>query len=97
MRSANILRFSRVSGAERSYLLSIVGDNNRRLSLLGVQGAHIGAVQGEHGRGRLDASRIQSLANTRRDLFEAMKQIAETRHGPEEQMLSMGCSIKWNH
>jgi len=46
-------------------------------------------------RGRLDASRLQPAANTRRDLFEAMKQIAETGHGPEEQMPSMGCSIKW--
>jgi hypothetical protein len=46
-------------------------------------------------RGRLDASRIQPVANSRRDLFEAMKQIAETGHGPEEQMPSIGCSIKW--
>ena len=29
-------------------------------------------------RGRLDASRVQPVANTRRDVFEAMKQIAET-------------------
>ena len=48
-------------------------------------------------RGRLDASRIQPVANTRRDLFEAMKQIAETGHGPLEQMPSMGCSIKWKY
>jgi hypothetical protein len=46
-------------------------------------------------RGRLDASRIQPVANTRRDLFEAMKLVAETGHGPVEQTPSMGCSIKW--
>jgi peroxiredoxin len=46
-------------------------------------------------RGRLDASRIQPAADVRRDLFEAMKQVAETGHGPVEQMPSMGCSIKW--
>ena len=46
-------------------------------------------------RGRLDASRMQPVANTRRDLFEAMKQIAGTGHGPEAQTPSMGCSIKW--
>jgi hypothetical protein len=34
----------------------------------------------------MDASRTQPVANTRRDLFEAMKQIAETGHGPEEQI-----------
>jgi peroxiredoxin len=46
-------------------------------------------------RRRLDASRIQQVANARRDLFEAMKQIGETGHGPMEQIPSMGCSIKW--
>jgi peroxiredoxin len=48
-------------------------------------------------RGRLDASRTTPVANTRRELFEAMKQVAETGHGPEYQMPSMGCSIKWKH
>jgi peroxiredoxin len=48
-------------------------------------------------RGRLDASRMTEVANARRDLFEAMKQIAETGHGPEDQIPSMGCSIKWKH
>jgi peroxiredoxin len=46
-------------------------------------------------RGRLDASRMAPVANARRDLFEAMKQVAETGRGPAEQMPSMGCSIKW--
>jgi hypothetical protein len=41
-------------------------------------------------RGRLDASRIMPIANTRRELFEAMKMIAETGHGPKEQLPSMG-------
>ncbi len=47
-------------------------------------------------RGRLDASRKQAAPpDVRRDLFEAMKQVAETGRGPEEQIPSMGCSIKW--
>src|SRR5947209_8386554 len=46
-------------------------------------------------RGRLDASRTTLVANARRDLFEAMKQVSESGHGPEDQMPSMGCSIKW--
>ncbi len=47
-------------------------------------------------RGRLDESGKQPAApNVRRDLYEAMKQIAETGRGPEEQIPSMGCSIKW--
>ena len=47
-------------------------------------------------RGRLDASRKEAApADTRRDLFEAMKLIAETGRGPQQQIPSMGCSIKW--
>ncbi|AFI83407.1 thioredoxin family protein [Methylophaga nitratireducenticrescens] len=47
-------------------------------------------------RGRLDASRKEAApADVRRDLFEAMKQVAQTGHGPEQQIPSMGCSIKW--
>ncbi len=47
-------------------------------------------------RGRLDASRKETApGDVRRDLFEAMKQVAETGKGPEEQIPSMGCSIKW--
>ena len=47
-------------------------------------------------RGRLDASRAQAgPADLRRDLFEAMRQVAETGRGPAEQVPSMGCSIKW--
>jgi peroxiredoxin len=46
-------------------------------------------------RGRLDASRTTLVPNARRELFEAMRQIAEGGHGPAEQLPSMGCSIKW--
>lgn len=47
-------------------------------------------------RGRLDAStREAGSPDLRRDLFEAMRQIAETGTGPRDQIASMGCSIKW--
>lgn len=47
-------------------------------------------------RGRLDESRKETaLGEVRRDLFEAMKQVAETGKGPEDQIPGMGCSIKW--
>lgn len=47
-------------------------------------------------RGRLDASRTETAPeDARRELFEAMRQIAETGVGPREQIPSMGCSIKW--
>ncbi len=47
-------------------------------------------------RGRLDASRASAgPADLRRDLYEAMKLVAETGAGPKDQVPSMGCSIKW--
>ena len=47
-------------------------------------------------RGRLDESRKQTAPeNVHRDLFEAMKEVARTGKGPEQQIPSMGCSIKW--
>jgi peroxiredoxin len=47
-------------------------------------------------RGRLDASRREITPDdTPRDLFEAMKLVAQTGHGPKEQWNSIGCSIKW--
>ena len=47
-------------------------------------------------RGRLDASRREAgPADARRELFEAMSQVAATGRGPAEQIASMGCSIKW--
>jgi len=47
-------------------------------------------------RGRLDASgRNAGPDDLKRDLYEAMKQVAETGQGPREQIPSMGCSIKW--
>ena len=46
-------------------------------------------------RGRLDESKTTLVNGARRELYEAMKAIAETGHGPEDQIPSMGCSIKW--
>lgn len=48
-------------------------------------------------RGRLDESKTSIVPNARRELYEAMKQVAETGRGPAEQTPSMGCSIKWKH
>jgi peroxiredoxin len=47
-------------------------------------------------RGRFDESRKETAPdNARRDLFEAMKEIAATQRGPAGQIPGMGCSIKW--
>jgi len=55
-----------------------------------------GAATGLQYRGRLDASgRNPGPPDARRELYEAMKRVAETGHGPADQVPAMGCSIKW--
>jgi hypothetical protein len=51
-------------------------------------------------RGRLDESRKETTpggANERprRELFEAMRQVALSGRGPAQQIPGIGCSIKW--
>ncbi|MBT9520291.1 MAG: thioredoxin family protein [Dechloromonas sp.] len=47
-------------------------------------------------RGRLDASgRNPGPADARRELHEAMCEVARSGNGPREQIASIGCSIKW--
>ena len=46
-------------------------------------------------RGRFDASMKETAPDNTRDLFHAMKLVAETGHGPQQQTPSIGCSIKW--
>jgi peroxiredoxin len=48
-------------------------------------------------RGRLDESKTALVPDARRELYEAMRQVAETGKGPAEQTPSMGCSIKWKY
>ena len=46
-------------------------------------------------RGRFDEAGRNPSPTSSRDLFRAMKQIAETGQGPREQIASIGCSLKW--
>jgi peroxiredoxin len=46
-------------------------------------------------RGRLDDSAMSPKPAARRELLEAMTQIAQAGEGPRRQTPSIGCSIKW--
>ena len=46
-------------------------------------------------RGRFDDAGRNPAPTSSRDLFKAMKLVAETGQGPREQVASIGCSIKW--
>lgn len=47
-------------------------------------------------RGRIDDAGMGSSVNRKKELVDAMRQIAETGKGPSQQTPSMGCSIKWS-
>ncbi|MEM6461024.1 MAG: thioredoxin family protein [Pseudomonadota bacterium] len=47
-------------------------------------------------RGRLDDARHEATHDRKRELVDAMLQIAETGNGPKDQTPSIGCSIKWS-
>ena len=45
---------------------------------------------------RIDAARPKdNPSGLRRELYEAMTEVARTGEGPREQIPSVGCSIKW--
>ena len=46
-------------------------------------------------RGRLDDSGRDPKPGNRRELVEAMRQVAQTGEGPREVVQAIGCSIKW--
>ena len=49
-------------------------------------------------RGRMrELKKLIPVRSGESDLFQAMKQIAETGKGPMEQITSAGCGIKWKH
>ena len=46
-------------------------------------------------RGRLEESKMEIIPNAKKELLEAMIQVSETGSGPNNQIPSIGCSIKW--
>ena len=48
-----------------------------------------------HYRGRLDDVKMGTGDNRQPELLEAMIKVVESGQGPEHQIPSMGCSIKW--
>ena len=46
-------------------------------------------------RGRLDDANMGDASDRTPELLNAMRLVAQTGNGPQEQIPSMGCSIKW--
>ena len=58
------------------------------------------ADTGWHNTVYKQATRLKNLKPLRTgdsDLFIAMKQIAETGKGPQDQIPSAGCAVKWKY
>jgi peroxiredoxin len=93
----NMIRFASEHGFTFPYLFDETQDVARAWDAVCTPDFFgFGASTGLQYRGRLDASRKEAApTDARRDLFEAMSEIARTGHGPREQIASMGCSIKW--
>jgi peroxiredoxin len=94
---ANMQRFARAHGFTFPYLYDETQDVARAYGAICTPDFF--GFNGKlelHYRGRLDASGKEPAGeNDRRDLFEAMKEIAATGEGPKAQIPSIGCSIKW--
>ena len=49
-------------------------------------------------RGRMrELKNLLPIREEKSDLYKAMKQVAETTRGPQDQIPSAGCSIKWKY
>lgn len=46
-------------------------------------------------RGRLDDAKMGAAGNRTAELLSAMQMVARTGKGPDQQIPSLGCSIKW--
>lgn len=92
----NMKRFSAANGFPFPYLIDPTQEVARAYGAVCTPDFFgFDADLGLQYRGRLDASRTAIVPDARRDLFEAMKAVAETGRGPADQIPSMGCSIKW--
>ncbi|MBB4268182.1 thioredoxin family protein [Roseospira visakhapatnamensis] len=93
----NMTRFAREHGFRFPYLHDASQDVARAYGAVCTPDFFgFDADLGLQYRGRLDSSGKQPAApDVRRELFDAMSAVAETGQGPQDQIASMGCSIKW--
>jgi len=93
---ANMQRFAAEHGFPFPYLLDATQATARAYEAVCTPDFFgFDADLGLQYRGRLDASRTNPVPDAGRELYNAMVRVAETGRGPERQVPSMGCSIKW--
>ncbi len=93
----NMKKFSRQYGFQFPYLVDVTQAVGKAYDAVCTPDFFGLNAKGElQYRGRLDDVGMNGNANHRkRELVDAMRQIAETGTGPNMQSPSMGCSIKW--
>ena len=78
----------------KSHLVNEFIKNNKNIE--GIIADHWKSLE-LHYRGRIRELRdLKPIRNDESDLSKAMKLIAQTGKGPENQIPSMGCNIKWS-
>ena len=97
---ANMVQFANKYGFSFPYLVDETQQVGRNYGAVCTPDffGYNGELQLQY-RGRIDDCRPgatpEQIADRTPDLLNAMKQIAETGRGPEAQIASAGCSIKW--
>ena len=93
---ANMKKFSQKHGMTFPYLIDETQEVARAYDAVCTPDFFGLNVNGElQYRGRLDDAKMGDAKHRQEELLDAMKLIAETGRGPEQQSPSMGCSIKW--
>lgn len=92
----NMIRFARTHGLTAPYLVDADQSVGQAYGAVCTPDFFGYDVQGGlQYRGRIDDAGMGDPAHRTPELVNAMRLIAETGHGPEQQTPSMGCSIKW--
>ncbi len=93
----NMVVFARENGFPFPYLYDETQDTGRAYGAACTPDFFgFDATGGLQYRGRLDAhGRADRPEGAPKELVDAMRLIADTGHGPADQMPSMGCGIKW--
>lgn len=93
----NMAVFARENGFPFPYLYDETQDTGRAYGAACTPDFFgFDAAGGLQYRGRLDAhGRADRPEGAPKELVDAMRLIADTGHGPADQMPSMGCGIKW--
>ena len=93
----NMIKFSKINKFNFPYLLDETQEIAKKYGAVCTPDffGYNGNLELQY-RGRIrELKDLKPVSTGESDLFNAMKMIAETGRGPQKQIPSMGCNIKW--